>query len=418
MSIIRKLIILIIFVIFSFILYHLMVKRRAIKTEYGIEGFREGALFSSPSIDGELATVKTTDVPAATTDSVNADLPLKQYCIKGAFNAALTGKFVNTEMIKYVLYRGCRFLDFEVFSFDGEPYVAMSTDNTYSTIDTTNKITLEDAISTVTTYGFVAPSPINHDPLFVNLRIKTNNTKLYDKMADIIRNTLRPIDSSGNPVRGYKMHADPSGNALPVNGNTILRDIRDKIIVVLDKTYVPTYTYESPKLVKCVNMESGYDVLRKYGYSDLSKQQYTSPFVYADGMSTDVSIMKMVMPDMGVGWTSLSRNNIYYPMVLNYGVQVMLYPFYQVDQYLGDYERAFAAGKAGFVPMGAMVTYLKGTVGGDSSVVVRPMDISGAAVNPFASQQDVSLDTKQDTNEPDLENVKRNLKDMVSSIFS
>lgn len=419
MSVIRKLIILIIFVIFSFILYRLMATRRAIKAEYGIEGFREGALFSSPTMDGELATVKTTDVPASTTDATNATLPLKQYCIKGAFNAALTGKFVNTEMIKYVLYRGCRFLDFEVFSFDGDPYVAMSTDNTYSTIDTTNKITLQDAISTATTYGFVAPSPINHDPLFVHLRVKTNNTKLYDKMADVIRKTLRPpFDASGNPVRGYKMYADPSGNALPVNGNTILSDIRDKIIIVLDKTYVPTYIYDSPNLVKCVNMESGYDVLRKYGYSDLSKQQYTSPFVYADGMSTDVYIMKMVMPDMGVGWTSLSRNSVYYPMVLNYGAQVVLYPFYQVDQYLGDYERAFASGKSGFVPMGTMVTYLKSTVGGDSSVAVRPTDISGAAVNPFASQQDVSLDTKQDRNEQDLENVKRNLKDMVSSVFT
>ena len=414
MSVIKKLLILIIFVIFSIILYHLMLRRRSIKSEYGIEGFREGAWFSSPTMDSELAAVKVSDVPAATTDTINPKLPLKQYCIKAAYNAALTGKFVNTEMIKYVLYRGCRFLDFEVFSFDGEPYVAMSTDNTYTTIDTTNKLPLRDVLSTVVNYGFAAPSPINHDPLFVNLRIKTAQTALYDKIASAIQFTI-----GGNGTGAGRMYLDDAGNAREVTGDTILSDIRDKVIMVLDRSYVPpTYELESPKLAACINIEGGYDTLRKYGYSELSKQQYTSPFVYADGISTDVSLMKMVMPDIGTSWVSLTRNNIYYPMVLNYGAQIVLYPFYQVDQYLGDYERAFANGKSGFVPIGTMVTGLKATVGGDDSVKVGATPTASSVGSPMGSDSTADNGNADLAAAPELENVKQNLKNMVSAAFS
>jgi len=379
MPIIKKLIILLIFVIFAFVIYKLMIDRRAIKTKYGIEGFREGALFTSSTIDGELAAVKAGDVPASTTDAKNVALPLKQYCIKGSYNSALTGYFINTEMIKYMFYRGCRFLDFELFSFDDEPYVAMSTDNTYSTIDTSNKVRLTDILTTIATYAFLAPSTILKDPVFIHFRIKTNNEKLYDKIGSIIENVLI-----------NKMYLDESGIAIPVNGDTILGDIREKVIIVLDKIYAPNYK-NSSILAKYVNMESGYEVLRKYGYSELSNQQYMSPFVYSDGITTDVSIMKMVMPDMINTWTSLFRNANYYPMVLNYGAQIVLYPFYKVDMYLGDYEKAFADNKTAFVPMGKMITYLQEKLPGDSSVKPR-VDVSGAAVpsaaaieNPFST---------------------------------
>ena len=44
-----------------------------------------------------------------------ANLPIKDYCIKSAYNAATSGKKVNKNMVKFALSRGCRLLDFEVF---------------------------------------------------------------------------------------------------------------------------------------------------------------------------------------------------------------------------------------------------------------------------------------------------------------
>lgn len=347
MNILKKLIIIVIFIIFSIILFHLSVERRKLKAEYGIEGFREGAWFSTPTPDGELATLKTTDVPASTIDTLNTGLPLKQYCIKGSYNSAITGSYVNIEMIKYVLYRGCRFLDFEIFSFDGEPYVAMSTDSTYSSINTINKDTLKNVLATVATYAFSPPSPIKTDPVFINLRIKTNQVELYDKIGGVIQYVLKD-----------HMFVDKSGIAKIVTGDTILSELNGKVIIVLDKSYAPTYSYNS-NLVNYVNIVSGGDTMRTYGYSGLNQEQYTSPVVKDNGINVEVSSWKLVYPDVGSNWLGLTRNTLYYPMVLNYGAQVVLYPFYQADMYLGQYEGAFAENKAGIVPMSNMVAYWK-----------------------------------------------------------
>ena len=43
-----------------------------------------------------------------------SDLPLKEYCIKASYNSAVSGNYVNKNMLKHVLSRGCRFLDLEI----------------------------------------------------------------------------------------------------------------------------------------------------------------------------------------------------------------------------------------------------------------------------------------------------------------
>ena len=406
MSLIKKLIILIIFIIFSFILFRLTTERRKLKTEFGIEGFREGALFSSPTADSELASLKNTDIPASTVDTINRTLPLKQYCIKGSYNSAITGNYVNIEMIKYLLYRGCRFLDFEIFSFDGEPYVAMSTDSTYSSVNTINKDSLQNIFSTIATYAFTAPSPINTDPLFINLRIKTKQTELYNKIGKII------VDNLGN-----YMYKDLSGNALPVNGDTILSTIRDKIIIVLDKTYAPTYSYKS-NLGNNVNIISGGDTMRTYGYSTLTQQQFTSPVIKDDGINTDVVSLKLVYPDVGSNWLGLTRNALYYPMVLNYGVQIVLYPFYQVDMYLGQYEKAFSEKKAGIVPISQMILYLQSTLGGDSADMetdVTPPTTPG--IDIFGAPPPITYESPTLSTGDIMSNVKGTLSQTTNFLF-
>lgn len=326
-----------------------MIIRHQIRTKYELEGF-----FSIPSQKDELAKLNMSNVPAAIINVDKPSLPLKQYCIKAAYNAAFTGHYINTEMLKYVFYRGCRFLDFEVFSFDKTPYVAYSTKSDYSVIESKNKELLQEILSQVANYAFTSPSPNTRDPVFIHLRIKTNQTSLYDKIGEVINHVLKPqmfLDSN-------------TGLAKPVNGDTPLRDIMGKVIIVLDKTYVPTYKQVS-SLANYVNMESGGDSLRKYSYSILSQQQYSTPNIHDDGKTTDVSVMKLVMPNLASNMFGTTRNSQYYPMVLNYGAQIVMYPFYQVDMYLSQYEQAFAYGKSAFIPLAQMMLYLESTIGKD-----------------------------------------------------
>jgi hypothetical protein len=78
-----------------------------------IEGF---SIFGD-AITNEINSCKNDSTPVGISNilSGNANLPLKEYVIKSSFNTAVTGLYLNLSMIRYVLSRGCRFLDFEVY---------------------------------------------------------------------------------------------------------------------------------------------------------------------------------------------------------------------------------------------------------------------------------------------------------------
>ena len=52
------------------------------------------------------------------------------------------------------------------------------------------------------------------------------------------------------------------------------------------------------------------------------------------------------------------RNPSYHFLPLNYGVQIVAYPFYQNDIYLDQYEQAFADGKSAFTPLSTMLHFV------------------------------------------------------------
>jgi len=329
------------------------------------ESVREGMLniFGSPSMASEYAnTAKSTVIPNIS-NTANTELLLKQYCIKASYNSALTGTYVNLDMIKYVLSRGCRFLDFEVYSFDGVPYVAYSVDNTFSSIKTLNKIPLVDVFNTVVIYGFIAPSPNPSDPLFVHLRVKTNNNDLYSKIATIVDSTLKSKLYQGL-----------------VGPNTRISDIMGSIVLIVDKKISSSYQNTAPCSASCtasknkltmntgcptcfnlknyVNVESGTTFMRIYNYSYITEQAFTSPEITDDGVNTDVTSMKIVVPDVGANFVGVLQNPTYYYLPMNYGAQIVAYPFYQNDVYLNQYEQAFANAKSAFVPLSVMLGYL------------------------------------------------------------
>ena len=329
------------------------------------EGDREGMLnlFGSPSMASEFSNIAKSSVIPNISNTSNTGLLLKQYCIKASYNSALTGTYVNLDMVKYVLSRGCRFLDFEVYSFDGIPYVAYSTDNTFSSIKTLNKIPLQDVFHTIVIYGFIGPSPNPSDPLFVHLRVKTNNNDLFSKIATIVDNTLK-----SKLYKGL------------INHGTHLSDIMGKIVLIIDKKISPSYQHNAPCSSSCVaskttltmntgcptcfnlknyvNAESGTAFMRIYNYSYITEQAFTSPEILDDGINTDVTSMKIVVTDVGANFVGVLQNPTYYYLPMNYGAQIVAYPFYQSDVYLNQYEQAFADAKSAFVPLSNMLGYL------------------------------------------------------------
>ena len=92
-------------------------------------------------------------------DSDHLNFRLKDLFIKSSYNSAFTGTCMNSQMIAFVLQRGCRYIDFEVIKIDGILYV--SSDG----LEKDNCITLGEAIGTINASLF------GIDPLFINLRL-------------------------------------------------------------------------------------------------------------------------------------------------------------------------------------------------------------------------------------------------------
>ena len=159
-------------------------------------------------------------------------------------------------MIKEVLSRGCRFLDFEVFYIKENdifsPHVAMSKDYKFISIDTDNSISLIDALNTVNSNAFSQIAPNNKDPIFVHLRIKSNDTKVYDAVA---KNIMSAFTS-----RKYEEK---------INETTKLEDIMGKVIIVMDKTIRRDYKQHSDILDKITNIESGSEALNQFSLNSL-----------------------------------------------------------------------------------------------------------------------------------------------------
>ena len=354
MSLFKKIIILFLIISCVIIIVNLTIQRKNIQESIK---YKEGMLSES----SELGSVEVHNNLISVANVKNTSLELSQYCIKSSYNSALTGNYINTDMIKYVLSRGCRFLDFEVYSLESSPVVAYSTDTTFSSLNTKNSIQLSEVLSTIGTYGFIAPSPNPMDPIFIHLRIKSTSNSIYSQIAQNIDSTIKSL-----------LYSNSNGNIIKVNGNTILKNLMGKIVIIVDRSLAQNYaSIISPicpnsktkpsscyNLVNYVHMESGGDTIRKYSYSNMTSQMYSTPNIMDDGINTDVKKIKMVTPDLITNIFGMISNPPYYNIPINYGVQIMAYPFYIVDANLGGYESIFSNFGAAIVPLSDMIKYI------------------------------------------------------------
>ena len=234
----KKILIVIIVVLFSYLLLRLRHKRMQIIQEYAdpvrIESFTGSIRLNNP---------------------YPQDLKLSDYCIKASLNSALNSKASGgptmdcdpknpNNILKTVLERGVRFLDFEVFSTGGEPVIGYS--SSYDATNTNNEasnspkdtfIQLNIVFKTILS---LKPANVT-DPLFIQLRIKTQKTELYSKIANYITQIFEGALFSGT-----------------INESTILSEINNKIIIVMDiKNSNPSYSSASRDFKSLVNLETG-----------------------------------------------------------------------------------------------------------------------------------------------------------------
>ena len=277
-----------------------------------------------------------------------ANLPLKEYCIKTSYNSATTGKSVNKNMVKFVLSRGCRCLDFEVFYTkklnNYMPVVAESSDPDFKLFDTDNSISLESVFSTIVTNAFSNTSPNKKDPLFIHLRIKTKDTNCYAEVAKLIDSILKPKLFEGQVTRETKL-AELMGSIVVVIDKTIHRDYKE--YAKCNASDVNCYD-----LSNYIHAESGSQLINLLDLTKVESQAFNPPLIKDDNVSTTVVTSKLVLPQENIKYNPVMKN-----MVLNHGIQMVGYKYSIADENLVDCETFFNDNKGGIVPLGAAIPY-------------------------------------------------------------
>jgi hypothetical protein len=198
--------------------------------------------------------------------SINAEdsqskFKLRDYYIKAAHNAFNPDKFKNSNVsmdaFLYVIARGCRFIDFEVFSVENQPVISSSSVNSFNYKETYNQIPVSDALEVLGNYvfsGSKCPNP--GDPFIIHMRIMSQNITMYDNLAKIISQSK----SVARHLLGPKYGREYQSKDL---GNENLLDFKGKIILMVDGT---NPVYRKTKLFELMNMSSKSLFLSKYTY--------------------------------------------------------------------------------------------------------------------------------------------------------
>jgi hypothetical protein len=267
---------------------------------------------------------------------------LRDVVIKSSYNTAYTGSYMNLDMIKQVLSRGCRFLDFQVFVKDGSVVVGYSNatfDPSFTSMTSINCLSLAGVCSTIMSSAFSDTSPNKDDPLFVQFHLKTASN--YDTVANILYSNM-------NEKIAWNKDAN---QALVVSGDTRIVDIMGKVVLLIDApllaSYTPTCTDASCySLTSIANMITNTPTVPIYTESELTQQMYSPS-------SSTPYLFRIVQPTLG--FFMGTSNPDAHSLIRFYGVQVIAVAFYILDSNLKAYESLFDKSQCAFLSLSSTV---------------------------------------------------------------
>lgn len=245
---------------------------------------------------------------------------LVDYYIKTAYNCCSGGSYkndyVSLDVLKSILRQGVRGLDFEIYSVNGEPVVATSTTNDFYVKETYNSIPFLKVMDLLQSYAFSGGTcPNSTDPLFIHLRIKSNQSNIYDKFAEIFK-------QYDNLMLGKEYSFENSGKNI---GLTPLISFQKKIILAVDRSN--TGFLENQDFLEYVNITSNSVFMRNYNYSDVKNNPDINELTEYNKRA-----MTLVTPDKNIS----NPTNPSAALCRAVGCQFIAMRYQYVDDYLMD----------------------------------------------------------------------------------
>ena len=295
---------------------------------------------------------------------------LRDYYIKAAYNAFNPDKFKNStvsmDACLYVLARGCRFIDFEVFSVDNQPVIAASSVNSFNYKEMYNHIPVSDALEVLGSYAFSGSKcPNPGDPFIIHMRMMSRNITMYDNLAKIITQSKSVARNLLGPKYGREFQTKDLGNEN-------LSDFRGKVILMVDGT---NPVYRKTKLFELINMSSNTMFLSKYTYFGV--KNIADPQAFKDANKKN---MCLVIPDRGGRPINDGHNG---PFTWGCQIATMCFQEEARDEKLKAYEDKFASVGYAFILKPADLRYVPITIAPPAppnpkaSMEARPAEAAG-----------------------------------------
>lgn len=269
----------------------------------------------------------------------------RDYYIKTAYNCCSAGTvkndFVNICALKDCIKQGIRCLDFEIYSVNNEPVIAVSSQNTFDVKESYNSISFANAMSIVADYAFsgsTCPNP--GDPLVIHLRVMSNNKPIYDKMASTLYTTL------SRRLLGKNFSYENNGKNF---GKTPLKALMGKVIIIVDKA---NPLFSETLLDEYVNMASNSVFMRALRFHDVKFTPDMQELIEFNKKN-----MSIVLPDL-----SPNNNNPSSVLSLNYGCQMVALSFQSFDSSLEYYNEVFDLAGSAFVLKPAELRFIPVTI--------------------------------------------------------
>jgi len=343
MSFYKIVLIILVFILLIIVLSYLLQKRQTIlqmtTASNLIEGF--AAQDEVDALNRKYKPVKIKNVISSV-----QKLPLREVCIKSSYSSAWSGTYISTDMIKLILSRGYRYLDIPIYyGNDSIPYVFYSSDT--NIIDPNNTIPLDNVFKTIASSAFSNVSPNPGDPLFIELRITHDADGLiYDPIANLITSNFL-----------QKMYVDTNNRAKIIYTNTLLSNLMGKIIFFINFANNENFSSKSQNLAFLMNgiLNQQEFLFKSYrqinNNSNETNNTSYSVINYSMPPTTNIDKHTTIMPETTESYPIPNIHNV----VLRYGCQNLLIPFYVNNPMITLYESVFDDQETAFIPMGNML---------------------------------------------------------------
>lgn len=269
-------------------------------------------------------------------DASYKDKSIYDFYILSSYNSCCAGNlendYVDVQSLINVIQTGARFLDFQIYSYNGQPVVASSDNNSIYAKGSYNYIPLSDVLEIVNSHAFSAGTcPNSGDPLFIHFRLNFNNSEVDNSIYDSIATIYTSAIPQSNRASMEYNHQKDSENLFSEDINIF----KGKTVLILNK---PVHDY-SEKLDECTNAVVDGVFLKNQRNYDIVNTHDTQLVI--DHNKRNCTI---VSPDLSTG-----LKNIDFGTMQRFGCQFVCMNMQNIDSHLTYTLNFFNKNQSAFV---------------------------------------------------------------------